>query len=163
MLKRLLKTTTALVGLAFISLAIAKAPVEGHIEAFIVSLDDKGSEVAKPAKSAEPGNLMEYRLTFTNNGDSSVSGLKVVDPIPENTTFVSESARTDVSALFEVSIDGGRSFEQEPVVRIETQADGSQKQVVIPASHYTHIRWAVADELQGKGGKHAYAYRVVVD
>jgi len=70
---------------------------------------------------------------------------------------------TDVAATFEVSIDGGHSFEQEPVTRIETQLDGSQKEVVIPSSQYTHIRWAVADALDGKGGEQKYAYRVVID
>lgn len=162
---KVLKIRLALVPflLTFAGLAFANSPVEGFISAYIVSIDDNGAEVSEVATVAEPGEIMEYRLTFVNNGDSSVSGLKVVDPIPENTTFVSDSARTEVTSSFEVSIDGGESFESEPVTRIETQADGSQKEVVIPPAQYTHIRWAVEDALQGEGGEHNYAYRVVVD
>ena len=162
---QLRKTSTAvlLFALSFTGIALASNPVVGNLEAFIVSVDDKGQEVAEVATAAEPGEVMEYRITFVNNGDSSVSGLKVVDPIPENTTFISDSARTEVNALFEVSIDGGLYFEQEPVTRIETQADGSQKEVVIPPEEYTHIRWAVEDALRGEGGQQKYAYRVVVD
>lgn len=163
MLNRKFRTALTLLAIAFAGMAFAKAPVEGHIEAYIVSLNDKGVEVVEPAAVAEPGEIMEYRLTFVNNGDSSVSGLKVVDPIPENTTFVSDSARTKVDARFEVSIDGGHSFEQEPVKRIETQLDGTQKEVVIPPAQYTHVRWAVTDALKGEGGEQNYAYRVIVD
>ena len=163
MLNRKTRITLTLAALAFAGLAFAKAPVEGRIEAYIVSTNDKGAEITEPAIVAEPGELMEYRLTFVNNGESSVSGLKVIDPIPANTTFVSDSARTKVDAQFEVSIDGGHSFELEPVTRIETQADGSQKKVVIPPAQYTHIRWAVEDALEGEGGEQHYAYRVIVD
>ena len=149
--------------LAFASLALAKASVEGRIEAYLVSTDADGTELVEPAVVAEPGELMEYRLTFVNHGDSAVSGLQVVDPIPENTTFVGGSASADAKARFEVSIDGGRSFESEPVTRVETQPDGSQKQVVVPPAQYTHLRWAVEDALAGEGGEQRYVYRVTVD
>jgi len=111
-------------------LAFANSPVEGFISAHIVSTDEKGAEVTEVATVAEPGELMEYRLTFV---------------------------------IFEVSIDGGETFESEPVTRIESQADGSQKEVIIPPALYTHIRWAVEDALEGEGGEQNYAYRVVVD
>jgi len=161
---KLMTIRSAIIPLLFTcGLAYANSPVEGFISAHIVSTDEKGAEVTEVATVAEPGEIMEYRLTFVNNGNSAVSGLKVVDPIPENTTFVSDSARTEVSATFEVSIDGGESFESEPVTRIESQADGSQKEVIIPPALYTHIRWAVEDALEGEGGEQNYTYRVVVD
>ena len=163
-LMKLMTIRSAIIPLLFTcGLAYANSPVEGFISAHIVSTDEKGAEVTEVATVAEPGEIMEYRLTFVNNGNSAVSGLKVVDPIPENTTFVSDSARTEVSATFEVSIDGGESFESEPVTRIESQADGSQKEVIIPPALYTHIRWAVEDALEGEGGEQNYTYRVVVD
>ena len=168
MLNRKPRTTLALValalaGTAFAGNVLAEAQVEGRIEAYLVATDPDGAEVVRPAAVAEPGELMEYRLTFVNNGDAAVGGLQIVDPVPENTTFVGGSASTDVSASFEVSIDGGRSFEREPVTRVETQADGSQKEVVVPPSRYTHLRWAVDETLAGDGGEQRYVYRVTVD
>ena len=159
------KTRTALFAatLALAGTALAAPSVEGRIEAFLVSTDAKGVEIVQPADVAEPGELMEYRLVFVNNGDSAVSGLQVVDPVPDNTTFVGGSASTDADARFEVSIDGGKSFEGEPVTRVETQPDGSQKTVVIPPAQYTHLRWAVEDALEGEGGEHRYTYRVTID
>ena len=102
-------------------------------------------------------------IVFTNNGDAGVSGIKVVDPIPNNTRFIGDSHSADVEAMFEVSIDGGESFEAEPVKRVETQADGSQKEVIVPPEQYTHVRWVAAEELSSKGGKHSYSYRVSVE
>ena len=143
--------------------AWAKGPVSGEIQAFIVSVGDDGAERVAPAREAAPGQTMEFRIVFTNNGEESVSGVRVVDPIPESTTYISESHSSDVRADFEVSIDDGESFEKEPVVRIETRADGSQHKVVIPPSEYTHVRWVAREALGPEGGRHSFAYRVSVD
>lgn len=143
--------------------AYAKGPVTGEIQAFIVTKDSDGNEKILPAVETVPGEVMEFRIVFTNNGDAGVSGIKVVDPIPENTRFISDSHIADVEAVFEVSIDGGETFEIEPVKRVETQADGSQKEVVVPPEQYTHVRWVAAEELSSKGGKHSYSYRVSVE
>lgn len=149
--------------LSIAGLAFANGPVTGEIQAFIVSVDDNGHEVIKEALETEPGHVMEFQIVFTNNGVDDVKGIQVVDPIPQNTRFVPDSHKTDVAAAFEVSIDGGESFELEPVVRIETQPDGSQKEVVVPPEQYTHVRWLAEDELTSNGGQHKFVYRVTVD
>ena len=149
--------------LFFAGLAYAKGPVTGEIKVFVVSTDDAGNEVVKEAQETEPGQVMEFRIVFTNNGEENVRGVQVVDPIPQNTLFLADSHQADVPASFEVSIDGGESFELEPVTRIETQDDGSQKEVVIPPSQYTHVRWLAKEELISNGGQHSFAYRVTVN
>ena len=163
MTERHARVAIAALALGLAGAAFAASPVQGRIEAYLVATDAEGAERVEPTRTAEPGVLMEYRLTFVNTGDSAVSGLQVVDPIPDNTTFVAGSARADVDARFEVSIDGARSFEREPVTRVETRPDGTQEKVVIPPSQYTHLRWAVEEALPGGGGEHRYAYRVTVD
>ncbi|ASJ76602.1 DUF11 domain-containing protein [Granulosicoccus antarcticus] len=160
---RTIRPIIATLVFSFASMALANGLVEGRIEAYLVSTDSQGNEVIQATAAAKPGELMEYRLTFVNSGESAVSGLNVIDPIPANTTFVSDSANSNADSLFEVSIDGGRTFEKEPVMRIETQADGSQKEVVIPPAQYTHVRWAVEESLDAEGGTHEYGYRVVVN
>ncbi len=144
-------------------LAMANGPVSGEIQAFIVSFNESGEESVQEAREAEPGHVMEFRIVFTNNGDDNVRGIQVVDPIPQNTRFIPDSHHSDVSASFEVSIDGGESFELEPVVRIETQSDGSQKEVIVPPEQYTHVRWLADEELISNGGQHQFKYRVTVD
>jgi len=149
--------------LSIAGLAYAKGPVTGEIQAYIVTKDSEGKEKVLPAVETVPGQVMEFRIVFTNNGESAVSGIKVVDPIPENTRFIGDSHTADVTATFEVSIDGGESFELEPVVRLETQTDGTQKEVVVPPEQYTHVRWVASEALNSKGGKHSYSYRVSVE
>jgi len=143
-------------------IAVANTSVHGQISAFIVAQDQQGQEKILPAVSTEPGQTMEYQIVFTNDGQTNVSGLQIVDPVPENTEFIGTSNRSDVDATFEVSIDGGISFEREPVIRIETQADGTQKKVIIPPEQYTHLRWTPAQELVAEGGQQRYTYRVSV-
>ncbi len=143
--------------------AYANGAVTGEIQAFIVSTNDEGEEKITLTSEAVPGQVMEFQIVFTNNGDSDVSGIKVVDPIPQNTRYIEKSHDADVAAAFEVSIDGGETFESEPVLRIETQADGTQKQVVVPPEQYTHVRWVTEQGLPSKGGSHKYSYRVAVE
>ena len=149
--------------LALAGIAWAKGPVTGEIQAYIVSTGEDGAERVELAEQTEPGQVMEFRIVFTNNGEESVSGVRVVDPIPESTTYISESHSSDIAADFEVSIDNGESFEKEPVVRIETRVDGSQQEVVIPPSEYTHVRWVAREALGPEGGQHRFAYRVSVN
>ena len=140
----------------------AAGSVSGDIQAYVVNKANSSEEIISAASEAEPGDVIEYRLVFTNSGESDVFGLNVVNPIPENTSFVADSASTQIPSTFQVSIDGGSTFESTPVTRIETQADGTQKKVVIPPSQYTHVRWT-ADKALPAEGEHVYAYRVLID
>jgi uncharacterized repeat protein (TIGR01451 family) len=143
-------------------IAYAKGPVSGEIQAFLVTVNEDGTEKIVPADQTEPGQVMEFQIVFTNSGESDVSGIKVVDPIPEFTKFIGDSHGSDVPAMFEVSIDGGVTFEAEPIVRTEVQADGSEKEVVIAPDQYTHLRWSSKEALVSNGGKHSFSYRVSV-
>ncbi len=155
------KVFAIVVGVLMSSSAIAEN-VTGNIEAFLVTESADGEQLI-PADTAAPGEVMEFQIAFTNAGDQEVTGIRVVDPIPENTRFIGESQSADVDAAFEVSIDGGETFEREPVTRIETQTDGSQKEVVIDPSEYTHVRWLAEEALGADGGRHAFSYRVAIN
>lgn len=152
----------ATLSLAMAGFTYGQGPVSGDIKAFIVTQDKDGTEKIRTAQEAAPGEVMEFQITFTNEGEESVTGIKVVDSIPENTLFISDSQGSDVSANFEVSIDGGQSYESEPVRRVETQADGTQVEVIIPADQYTHVRWVANDALASDGGQHRFSYRVSI-
>ena len=138
-------------------------PVTGRIDAYLVTRADDGSERLRAAEVAEPGETMEFRIEFTNAGEEPASGITVVNPVPANTRFLPDTDGADVAARFEVSVDGGESFEPEPVTRIETQPDGSQAEVVIPPEQYTHVRWVPAEPLGAGGGAQRFHYRVAVN
>lgn len=141
--------------------AFAEAPVQGTMEAFVVHLENS-KEKLKAAQDVEPNQIVEYRLTYTNKSKADISGLTVVGPVPEGTSYVSDTADADIAASLKVSIDGGETFESEPVTREVVKANGEVIEKVIPSEEYTHLQWIAQSAIEGKGGKQLYRYRVKV-
>lgn len=139
----------------------ADAPVKGTMEAYVVE-SQKGEEVLKAADNVEPEQLVEYHLTYVNQSKNGIAGLTVTGPVPEGTTYITDTAIADVNAKLRVSIDGGITFEEEPVVREVVKDNGEVFEQIIPADKYTHIQWRSSTELPGSGGKQLYKYRVRV-
>ncbi|KQX34991.1 DUF11 domain-containing protein [Variovorax sp. Root434] len=48
---------------------------------------------------AKPGEVLEYRITYTNNGSSPISGMTVNDTTPQFTAFVAAQAGTTPATL----------------------------------------------------------------
>ena len=87
----------------------------------------------------------------------------MVGPVPEGTSYVSDTANADVSASLLVSIDGGKTFETEPVIRLETKSSGEVVEKVIPPEQYTHLKWQAENAINADGGTQFYSYRVRVN
>jgi len=100
------------------------------MQAFVVETEDD-KETLKEASKVEPEQLVEYQMTYVNKGEASINGLTVVGPVPEGTEYVSDTANADVSSLLKVSIDGGKTFESEPVIRQETKSSGEVVEKVV--------------------------------
>lgn len=47
---------------------------------------------------ANPGDIIEYKLTYTNAGGSPATGVTITDPVPAHSTFLSCSGNCDSSA-----------------------------------------------------------------
>ena len=105
--------------------------------------------------------MVEYRLTYRNTGDQPLSGLVITGPVPANTAYVGGSANTEVDASFTVSIDNGTRFLAEPVTREVKDADGQSKNVTVPPSDYTQVRWQPKGSL-APDTEQQYRYRVKV-
>ena len=89
-----------------------------------------------------PGDVVRYRLTFTNLTEVEARGVAFVDPIPAGLTYVDDSASADrADVRIEYSIDGGTSYSVRPVV-VEV-VDGKPVERPAPLEAYTHIRWTV--------------------
>lgn len=91
---------------------------------------------------AKPGDVLHYRLVFTNTTPGTVQGIKIANPLPAGIRFVAGSARaTREDARVEYSADGGRTFSAQPME--EAEVDGRRVQRPVPAERYTHVRWTV--------------------
>lgn len=138
-----------------------EAPVQSTMEAFIVQEDRDGEERLTPARSAEPGQIIEWKITFSNVTDSTQQNLVVSGPISEGTRYVADSAATAVNSRLEVSIDNGRSYQQEPVVREVKASNGELQKVRVSPEEYTHVRWNSAEPLAAYASQ-IFTYRVQV-
>ncbi len=90
-----------------------------------------------------PGDVVHYRLVFTNTTDTPVRNVEFKDPLPAGLRYVDGSAladRDDVQITY--SIDGGRSYSLQPM--IEEIVDGERVSHPAPVEMYTHIRWVVS-------------------
>ena len=160
-MRKLLFATLLTLPLLGFSTGHADEPIKSAMEAYVVESKDN-QETLLAASEVEPNQLVEYQLTYTNVSGSDIKGLTVVGPVPEGTSYVSNTANADVAASLLVSIDGGKTFESEPVIRLETKASGEVVEKVIPAEEYTHLRWNAKNEINADGGTQFYTYRVRV-
>jgi hypothetical protein len=144
------------------TVAVAKSsPIKTQMEAYTISIDKDGNEIASKSFEASPKQIIEYRVTYENISKGLLSGLKIKAPIPASTTYKQNSNKTEVASTFMVSIDGGKTFESEPVKRMVKNADGEMVEKIIPASKYTHVSWSPKAGIKANE-KQLYTYRVAV-
>ena len=141
--------------------ALAAGPLTGNIEAWKVLVAEKtGEESFVPAGEASPQDLIEYRLTYANTGESAVRTVSITDPIPSGTEYVLRTATQPGGAVVTFSVDNGKTYHAWPV-RIRKIVDGHEVTVDAPARMVTHIRWTLNDEL-APAAQVSLAYRAVV-
>ena len=125
-------------------------------EALVVSATilhwDQGRPQRIDAPDRDPnevtlGDVVEYRLVFTNITGNPVDNIQFTDPLPEGMHYLQGTAgadREDVDVEF--SLDGGTSYSEQPMVEVVVEGRTELR----PASpeDYTHIRWTVHGEVQ---------------
>jgi hypothetical protein len=104
----------------------------------VVSLDKAGA--------VHPGEILDWKITSSNEGDGAAREYKTVAHVPAGTSLVAGSASAEYGAQVTYSIDGGKSFSAQPVVE-EKQADGTLKKVPAPVSMYTEVRYEWSEPL----------------
>ncbi len=100
------------------------------------------SERGGDANAIYPGDVIHYRLVFTNITDVAVRRVEFNDPLPAGLRYMGESAAADRDdVVIDYSIDGGATFSIQPM--IEEIIDGVQVRKPAPPDRYTHIRWRI--------------------
>lgn len=135
-------------------------PLISELESYRV-IEENGVETTEPVESASPGDLLEYRLLYTNVSERPLSGLVITGPVPDNTAYQADTATASVDAPLTVSVGDGEGFQPEPVVRRQMTENGEQE-VVLPPEDYTQLRWAPAVAIE-PGTTQTYRYRVRVE
>jgi uncharacterized repeat protein (TIGR01451 family) len=115
-----------------------------------------GQTVFKPATVSKPGDVLEYRVSYTNRSASAVTGLIANLPIPAGTTLVDRS-QLPPDAL--ASTDGA-AFAPLPLTRLVRQPDGTSRTVPVPLEEYRALRWNLGTLLPGKSTQVSARVRV---
>ncbi len=133
----------------------AAAQQEEAPEALVVSATILPSEQARPQRDAldrDPdrvtlGDVVEYRLVFTNITGRPVNNIQFTDPLPEGMHYLQGTAGADrEGVVVEFSLDGGTSYSEQPMV--EVVVDGRTELRPASPEDYTNIRWTVQGEVQ---------------
>ncbi|BAY10924.1 DUF11 domain-containing protein [Calothrix sp. NIES-2098] len=98
-----------------------------------------------------PGDILRYTVTGGNNGDKAVKNLTINQAIPQGMVYVLKSATVNdkQGAKITYSIDGGRSFVENPTIKV-TLPNGKEETRPAPATAYTHIRWNFGSSVSAK-------------
>jgi uncharacterized repeat protein (TIGR01451 family) len=108
--------------------------------------------------TVKSGEIMNWTITSTNEGNAPAREYKTTGVVPAGTQLVAGSVSADGSATVTYSIDHGKSFSAQPTVD-ERQPDGSTKKVPAPTSMYTQIRYEWVDPLN-EGARLSAFYKV---
>lgn len=145
---------------AFSLLLGTAAAAEGDVAVILaaarVVVGEHGAEQLVTTEAVRPGDVVEYRATYTNQGDDTVRGLTATLPIPVDTTYLGLTATPEG---VEASTDGVR-FAPIPLMRKVKGADGKDRFEPVPAAEYRMLRWQIG-ELAANASR-SVAARVVV-
>lgn len=96
-----------------------------------------GNEQFQDAATIKPGDVIEYKATYTNNTGKPVKGLVADLPIPEGLEYLPRSAKPGASLVKAATKTA--VFEPEPLVR---KLPGGKTEPV-PYSEYRMLRWSL--------------------
>ncbi len=119
--------------------AVADGDITAQLDAQRVTVVD-GKETFSPATQAKPGELVEYRATYTNAGGQTARQVLATLPVPAGMEFVDHTA---VPAKVEASLDG-RTYAPVPLKRPVRLANGREVVRLVPAAEYRWLRWPLA-------------------
>jgi len=125
----------------------------------MVEKDGKQVEERMEVKEAVPGDVLVYTLKYENEGNEAATDVAVVDPIPNNTTYIVGSV-FGPGAEVAFSIDDGKTFNAPTLLLYSVKVGDKMVKRKASPEQYTHIRWTVKEIPAGKSGIAGFRVRV---
>lgn len=126
--------------------SLGQSPLVAQLEVFQVqelNIDGEIFEQITDVKSASPGTLLEYVLTYRNVSTQQLAGFEVLSPIPANTTYIADSMQINVDHQLQVSLDGGETWLEEPILQSVIDSEGMEVLETVPVTAYSNLRWQI--------------------
>ncbi|MBU0782832.1 MAG: hypothetical protein KJ798_04160 [Gammaproteobacteria bacterium] len=137
-------TTASLFALlaVFSSVVHSTEDVKIDLQVHLVQMDTNGQEVFKPARQANPGDILQYKVICRNQGDTLARDVMATLPVPaKELVFVKD--KSDLQNL-QASMDGS-VFGDLPLKKISKTPDGRILTVDADPADYRFLRWSVGD------------------
>jgi uncharacterized repeat protein (TIGR01451 family) len=115
-----------------------------------------GAEVLEPTDHVKPGDVVEYRAVYHNQGKTPAKHVLATLPIPEGMEYKTSTAHP---AAVMASTDG-TTFASVPLKRQVQLADGKTAMREVPYAEYRFLRWDLGQ--LGAGKQQAVSARVQV-
>jgi uncharacterized repeat protein (TIGR01451 family) len=129
-------------------------------EVTVTGEDGKPKTEWQEVKSTGPGDELKYTIRYENKGEAEARDAKIVDPVPQNTSYISDSAEGE-SAEITFSLDG-KTFGPPPLLTYRVKkADGTEVEYVATPDMYTHIQWKLKKAVP-PGGTGSVSFKVKV-
>jgi len=144
-----LKFILILLYLSFVSqsaFAQQNEDVSSELTAFKITMNESGDEVATEVDEVRPGDLIEYRLTYTNNTAESITNLVPTLPIPSSMYYMAETASPEIERASYLS--SGNNFQVPPLTREATTSGGLRTTREVSPKEYSRLQWTI-DTLEG--------------
>jgi len=132
--------------------------VEVRLQAFQVVSQEKGGEKLLPATEANPGDTIEYQVTYQNNGKTAAKAVAATLPVPEGAMVYLDGSAAPKAV--QASVDG-KQFSPLPLTR-EVMRNGRRTLEPVPPEQYRFLRWELGDLAPGKAATVTSRMRVGV-
>ena len=119
--------------------AEATSPLNVQLTQFKVGQDRDGRPVLTEAAQIAPGDLLEYKATYSNQGTEPLAVIAVL-PVPQSMEYVPNSALHAAGFRHEVAQQDQR-FAAEPLKFKVPGADNSQPVALVPYANYRFVQW----------------------
>jgi uncharacterized repeat protein (TIGR01451 family) len=119
------------------------APIEVRLQQFKVGKDEKGVPVLLEAKLVVPGDVLEYRATYSNHSKGPLSVVATL-PVPEGLEYIKDSALATSRGNDRIAhtvAQKDSQFASEPLQRKTLGPDGASLTRGVPYADYRFVRW----------------------
>jgi uncharacterized repeat protein (TIGR01451 family) len=118
-----------------------------------------GKEKSASAESAKPGDVIEYKAVYRNNGKIAATDVLATIPVPLGTEYLPGSAKP---AKVMASLDG-KEYASVPLKREVTLPSGKKEMRAVPYEEYRFIRWELKSLDPGKSTAVSLRVRLATD
>ena len=126
--------------------SVKASPIKVRLDQYKVVTLENGKETLMDAPSIKPGDVIEYRATYTNQDAKPVSGLQAILPIPEGMEYLPKTARPGPGKALSATASG--AYAAEPLTH-QVRVNGRVQVEPVPYAQYRSLKWELGQLAPG--------------